>query len=267
MVISANTLSFIISAVQNRFSVFVDEFVSVLAQRMGNLVKDKCVDLDNDLSSSCLNAIENIIMFCPTQAIKHSDMLLPTCINLMKYDPEYNYIDTVVDVNMGEDDDEGWGYDSEDDGMNNEVEDSAWKVRRGAIKVIDNIALSSKEYLLKITQKYSIEIAERLKERHDTCKLEIFEALKTLFINHNSGDSTEQLKKEIVTPMTQQILVYICKNADHKNLKVKIATISTISALASTLTEGLDAHIDKVIPILKTSVEDKDNHEPTLECL
>lgn len=57
------------------------------------------------------------------------------------YDPNYTYKDDDGDVDMDGQDNEDWGSDFYDDEQDDD-DDTAWKVRKSSIKVIDAIILS-----------------------------------------------------------------------------------------------------------------------------
>lgn len=90
-------------------------------------------------------------------------------MKLLAYDPEYVYND---DVGM-DDDDGGWGAGSDEEEVvvNEEVQDSSWKVRRGAILVVNEIVNVHRDTHVYIINNYCVQIAERLKERVDNCKI------------------------------------------------------------------------------------------------
>ena len=134
------TLGFIVSAVQSKFRQFVKMTYPVLAKLMVMLKKDTNVDDDNDLSDACLTTIRCIAENCPLEMRDYENELLKTCMDLMKYDPEYTYTEGADD-----DDDGGWGDEEYGDeggfgGAQEAVIDSSWKVRRGAIKIIAEVA-------------------------------------------------------------------------------------------------------------------------------
>lgn len=50
-------------------------------------------------------------------------------------------------------------------------------------------------------------------------------------------------------------------------MKVKIATINTLAALASILQDDLDKHIQIVIPMLEVAAAEKESFEPFMDAL
>ena len=76
---------------------------------------------------------------CSTQAQDHLDEIYESAKHCLRYDPEFSY--DAVDEPMeedgdgwGDDGDDGWGDDEEEAGSD---DSTAWKVRSGAIKIIN----------------------------------------------------------------------------------------------------------------------------------
>lgn len=74
----------------------------------------------------------------------------------MVFDPNYTYEEDKggEDYEMG--DDGGWGSDFEDEQLANEDDDdTSWKVRRSAIKLIEALVSSKPEKLRAVYQQYA----------------------------------------------------------------------------------------------------------------
>jgi len=79
---------------------------------------------------------------------------------------------------MGNDDDmddEGWGddYDGEDEQI--DADDTAWKVRKSAVKVIDAVIISCPAYLRDFWISYIQLLQSRFIERDDNVKCDILQ--------------------------------------------------------------------------------------------
>lgn len=80
---------------------------------------------------------------------------------------------------MGEDD-EGWGdeYDGEDEQV--DADDTAWKVRKSAVKVIDAVIISCPAYLRDFWISYVQLLQSRFIERDDNVKCDILQTFQNL---------------------------------------------------------------------------------------
>lgn len=97
----------------------------------------------------------------------------------MLFDPNYEYIDD-TDVQI-DDAEEGWGDDDIDTGAaGQDDDDSSWKIRRAAVKLIDSIIVSRPDMLRRVYQTYTKLLADRFKERDENVKCAILETFRTL---------------------------------------------------------------------------------------
>lgn len=68
-------------------------------------------------------------------------------------------------------DEGGWGSEFEDDDRgNDDDDDTSWKVRRGALKIINAIIKSRSELLKELYLTHAKELVSRFKERDDNVK-------------------------------------------------------------------------------------------------
>jgi len=93
------------------------------------------------------------------------------------------------------DDDEGWGSDFYDDEQDDD-DDTAWKVRKGAIKIIDAIVVSCPLKLRDLWKQYVDLLSNRFIERDDNVKCEILETFQILLksstlVNDDMGGSVD----------------------------------------------------------------------------
>lgn len=82
----------------------------------------------------------------------------------MVYDPNYSYDHAQEDVKMED------GWDEWDDDMDiggQDDDDTSWKVRRGAIKILLAIIHSRPEKLRDLYQNLSVILVDRFKERDE----------------------------------------------------------------------------------------------------
>jgi hypothetical protein len=84
---------------------------------------------------------------------------------------------------MNNDEDEGWGDEDggwDDDEPEQADDSSAWKVRKGAIKIINAMILSCPGQLKEYWKRYLLLLTERLKERDVHVKIKVMDAMQNL---------------------------------------------------------------------------------------
>ena len=97
----------------------------------------------------------------------------------LTFDPNYEYIDG-ADQEM-EDAADAWGDEDIDMGAGGQDDDdSSWKVRRAAVKVIDAIVSSCPALLRDLYKNYARLLADRFKERDENVKCAILETFQNL---------------------------------------------------------------------------------------
>ena len=93
---------------------------------------------------------------------------------------------------MGDDGQEDWGSDFYDDEQDDD-DDTAWKVRKSAIKVIDAIIVSCPVQLKEYWSKFVKLLSGRFIERDDNVKCDILETFQNLMkASIKIDDSTNQ---------------------------------------------------------------------------
>ena len=65
-------------------------------------------------------------------------------------------------------------------------------VRKAAVHVIGEIINVSRDTNIAIIEAHALQMAERLKERVDTCKIAIFEVLSSMLIDNNPSISEKK---------------------------------------------------------------------------
>lgn len=166
----------------------------------------------------------SIIHKCPGDLKNYVDQILITAIKLTDYDPNFCYNDVDDDMQAGNDD-AGWGSDfEEDDNQNAEQDDddTSWKVRRGAYRVIDAIVETRKDLHVQIITKFGGILALKFRERVDDVKCDLLEAFKVLVQTHNEGTAAEDEKRQSIVGISEKIVTNLVKQSKNKKIKVKI---------------------------------------------
>jgi cullin-associated NEDD8-dissociated protein 1 len=207
--------------------------------------------------------------------------LFENSLYLIAYDPNYLYDDN-EDEEM-EDDGEGWGSDFEDEDQEraDDDDDTSWKVRRGAIHIIDAVVKTKPDLLKTIVDEHALVLVDRFKERVDDVKcdlLQTFDAILTTTVETAAPSFEQELTHQAslvrkksagggLGDMAQTIVKALVKQMKNKNLKVRIAALSTLACLALSIQDKLDAHFDVVFPELKKAIEETQSFEPMLNAL
>lgn len=129
-----------------------------------------------------METIKNLLLKCSTQAQEHLDEIYESAKHCLRYDPEFSY--DAVDETMNDEGGDDWGEDGDDAWGDDEeagADDStAWKVRSGAIKIINAMIQSCPGQLKEYWKRYLLLLTERLKERDANVKTKVMEAMHNL---------------------------------------------------------------------------------------
>ena len=112
-------------------------------------------------------------------------------MDLLEYDPNYTYDDN-EDMQQ-EDEMEDWGSDFAEDEQEamHDDDDTSWKVRRSAIKIIDATIKTRPEFVKTIVNNYSLRLVSRFKERIDDVKCDLLDTFRDLLATSvESGPAT-----------------------------------------------------------------------------
>ena len=111
---------------------------------------------------------------CPKESKGFDAQIIKECGSLITYDPNYTYEENAEeDVDM-EDEEGGWGSEFDEDDMQNEDDDdTSWKVRRTAAKVIQALIQTRTDILAFNYQTYTKILVQRFKERDDNVKQQV----------------------------------------------------------------------------------------------
>jgi len=189
-----------------RVSVYLKDIVPLLIDiSTDDKVTGDHSDAAIDLRENCLQTFDVMIIQCPKQMLGHTEDLMAVGLMLMSYDPNYDYnndgdgdadmndVDGDEDDEFGDDggwddDDGGWDNDEKSGGVGDmELEDVAdddtsWKVRRAAVKMLTSFIQTHKTTV----QQYHLKICEsllnRFKEHDTTVRLDIFTAFQELLL-------------------------------------------------------------------------------------
>lgn len=167
-------LSHITRLVGNKLPMLYQGMINALANiPIAILNPDESNDQDNEIAEAALQTIENLIKKCPAEAKDSINMMYKLTNDCIRYDPNFQE-DAGGAEDMEMDEDDGWGgddgYDDQDD-MNDD--DTAWKVRKSSVKIIEGLVGSVPGFLKAKWGNFVDLLTERFGERSNTVKIDI----------------------------------------------------------------------------------------------
>lgn len=131
---------------------------------------------DDELRESCLQALESLLLRCPVEITNYLPSIVQIGTQYIKYDPNYaNDSDADEDMEDADDDDD----DLEGDEFSDD-EDTSYKTRRAATKVLASFIETHPERLVSIYKEVSPVLISRFGDREETVRLEVWSTYSTL---------------------------------------------------------------------------------------
>ncbi|KAG8804388.1 hypothetical protein FRC16_008910 [Serendipita sp. 398] len=160
-------------------------------QRIGPVVGETLPGLfsaiskdDGELKESCLQSLESLVLRCPQEVTPSLNQIINSALEYIKFDPNYAADDDEdEDEEMAEVDD-----DDDDDGAADaysDDEDTSYKIRRSATKVLAAVIGTRPELLSKIYQTVSPVLISRFGDREESVKVEVW-ATYMVLLNQTS---------------------------------------------------------------------------------
>jgi len=143
----------------------------------------------NELREYSFPGLESFVIFCPREVDSHITQLLDLAVGFMKYDPNY---DADADDFDGMDVDDGDDYGADDYGGGSDDDDSSWKVRKAAVKLMAAIISSHSEMLKYIYDEYADNLIQRFKEREENVRLDIIAAFTSMVVSTATGATASE---------------------------------------------------------------------------
>jgi len=160
--------------------------------------------IKHELLENALQAFESIVLQCPSRfslnALRdkkqYGRKVFNIALNLLQYDPGYNYevIDTVdeklledeEDDGMGWDDDGDAGWDDDDENLviddEDDADDTSWKVRVAATKCMNGLIRSKTQSIQQVAIELMKVLLKQFREHDPNVKNEIFGAFRELLM-------------------------------------------------------------------------------------
>jgi cullin-associated NEDD8-dissociated protein 1 len=198
------------------------------------------------------------------------------------FDPNYDY--SAFDDAPMEEEEDGWSDDGMDvGGAGEDDDDSSWKVRRAAVKLIDSIIVSRPDMLREVYQKYAKLLASRFKERDDNVKINIFDTFQTLLkssiLNENQQSIDLQFqmapsleRKRSASDEIADLVPFIVEQLvkqlrESKNQKVRTSAMHTLAACSHVQGKLLGTRFDQLLPEFQKIVSDSSAFDLILDIL
>lgn len=218
--------------------------------------EDLQTDQGNELRESCFPGLESFVMRCPKEIIPHLSDILAVSLKFVEYDPNYQYDDDngdSMDVE-GEDfgDDEYYG-----ESMGSDDDDSSWKVRKAAVKVITATISAHPSMVRELYETSADSLLNRFKEREENVRLDIINCFTKLvelnlpvadFHGTESGWNAPRLMRQKSTSnlLSDKVSLIMRVSSVHLNgnsINTKIAIARLLKALVQALQGGIDEHL------------------------
>lgn len=137
---------------------------------VGGIIK-AVTKTDEELRESCLQALEALVLRCPSEITGFIRNIIAIGVEYIKYDPNYAGDD-------GDDEDEEMAdEDDEDDAELDEYsddEDTSYKIRRSATKLLAAVIGTRPEYLATLYKEVSPVLISRFGDREETVRVEVW---------------------------------------------------------------------------------------------
>ncbi|KAF8525252.1 armadillo-type protein [Hysterangium stoloniferum] len=143
---------------------------SVLGEVVPCILKAASQD-DDEQKESSLQALETLVLRCPSEITPFLNQTISIGVTLIKYDPNYAGDDDDEDADMDNGDDED---DAELDDEYSDDEDTSYKIRRSATKLLSSVIGTRPELLIALYKSVSPVLISRFNDREESVKLEIW---------------------------------------------------------------------------------------------
>mmetsp|Transcript_51394 Transcript_51394/g.135553 ORF Transcript_51394/g.135553 Transcript_51394/m.135553 type:complete len:1241 (+) Transcript_51394:52-3774(+) len=203
-------------------------------------------DGEHEVVENCLNAFESFASRCPTEINPFMDDLLALLLKLIAYDPNF-YADD--DANM----DEEFDAEFDDDMVESDDDDTSWKVRRAALRVVAALIKHVPEKMQRLFSTFATPLIDRFREREENVKLDVFLAFQDMVqvsvlpreslrardgTSEDARGNTIRCERPVISSFYEQIPVCIEALTKHMRAnapKQRQGALSLLRCLASKL--------------------------------
>ncbi|KAF8168473.1 armadillo-type protein [Crassisporium funariophilum] len=201
-----------------------------LAPALGSIVPGilQAVEKDDEeLREGALQALEALVLRCPTEIDAYLPAVVEVGNKFIKYDPNYAGDDEDEDEEMADPDDEDDGEDDLDEYSDDE--DTSYKIRRSATKLLAGVIGTRPDRLTRTYKDVSPVLISRFGDREETVRLEVWATYVTLLNQttlyggtpENKGDSSPRGKRKRDTEVPMDL-----EETPYTLLKAQVPTLS-----------------------------------------
>ncbi|KAI0917813.1 hypothetical protein AcV7_007119 [Taiwanofungus camphoratus] len=126
---------------------------------------------DEELRESCLQALEALVLRCPAEITPFLSAIIQVANQFIKYDPNYAGDADDEDEQMADEDDDD---DAELDDEYSDDEDTSYKIRRSAAKLLSAVVGTRPELLITLYKDVSPVLISRFGDREETVRVEVW---------------------------------------------------------------------------------------------
>ena len=253
-----------------RFAGSVQRVIPLLLKELGRLngLDDEAKESHeaNETREQILQAFECFVMRCPNFVTGLLPEMLAASASLIKWDPNYCDDGDAGDFDLEEDADDA------DAGLDDD--DSSWKVRKAAARLVKQTLLTHGNALrLVVDQFFNLSnplLVSRLNERIETVRLEIFEILRRVvelscvvsdappvqdalgdFVGGSFRVATDiRPEANSLVQLQDQLVRTLIHSANHKSQKIKIASIAMLHDLFMLLGNSLNNSLGECVKLV-----------------
>ena len=259
----------------------------------------KALESGQELAENCLQAFEAIITQCPNEVFPHLNQISSIALKYIEFDPNYTYdYENAMETEPAADaweDDTAWNDDiAEFNVASNDDDDSSWKVRRAATRVISAFLSGKDETLVNFFDSICACLVSKFRERVSSVKIEIMLAFRNMLVSSCSAvprdgidavsptpaarlarsDSEppepaclrrtvsavrEQRYASTLTEALPKIITSLKREYDASDSKVRAAIFSVLQPLFERFPTHVVQFFPLIIPTLIAALSDKDN--------
>ncbi|CDW55258.1 cullin associated NEDD8 dissociated protein [Trichuris trichiura] len=241
-------------------------FAPYLTQVLPTIVHYCRIVEDDEIREACLQCFENVLFRCSAECTPCISGIVDLSLTYLTYDPNYHYSDDQDHRDDGDSSEMDVDYgSSEEEQEFSDDDDVSWKVRRAAAKCIGAAITARRELLVRFCIDVAPLLIERLKEREEVVKDDIFATLIILlkqcsFASTCATDAGDHGCNEVLSTLQSlvpQMVRAVSKLLREKSPKTKKNCFALLTELVRVLPGVLATHFHQLVPGLCGALEDR----------